>query len=164
MKTIIAFFVTFLFIAFSCSTSSNKESADLTLSNFDNTEAIAIDTVSENYLLLKQQCLICHGGAISHDKLIAPPMIAVKRRYKMQYDSKEAFVNGMVAWATNPTSEQALMRGAVKEFNLMPKPATSEKDLILIAKFIYENELEEPEWFGAHFKKMQEGGGKIKMH
>ena len=157
MKNTAALFLAFIFIAFSCSTST-KETADLSSVDFEKqveaTNTVAIDTVSENYLLLKQQCLICHGGASSHDKLIAPPMVAVKRRYKMQYASKEEFINGMVAWAANPTADKALMKGAVKEFNLMPKPVTPEKELKTIAKFIYENELEQPEWFAEHFQQM----------
>lgn len=125
------------------------------------TEIAAIDTISENYLLFKNQCLICHGGAPSHDELIAPPMAAVKWRYSKQYDNKADFVEGMVAWGLNPTAETALMRGAVKEFNVMPKPATKQGDLKTIAAFIYDNELEQPEWFEEHFNQMHgEGGGK----
>jgi len=87
-------------------------------------------------------------------------MAAIKWRYKKQYNNKADFVEGVVAWGLNPTEETALMKGAVKEFNIMPKPATKEADIKTIAAFMYDNELEQPEWFAEHFKKMHGEGGK----
>ena len=165
MKVLTLFFLVLAAVIFSCGSSSNENAesssmvADIEIAPV---EIAALDTVSENYMLLKNQCLICHGGAPSHDELIAPPMAAVKWRYSKQYYSKVDFVNGMVAWGLNPTAETALMRGAVEEFNLMPKPATKEEDLKTIAAFIYDNELEQPEWFEEHFNQMHGEGGKGK--
>ncbi|VAW27984.1 hypothetical protein MNBD_BACTEROID06-60 [hydrothermal vent metagenome] len=154
-------------VAFSCGTSTteNTEGLAMEVAATEETSAVAtataaIDTVSANYMLFKNQCLICHGGAPSHDKLIAPPMAAIKWRYSKQFKNKEDFVNGLVAWGLNPTEETALMKGAVKRFKVMPKPATSEDDLRIIAEFVYDNELQEPEWFAEHFKKMHGEGGK----
>ncbi len=162
MKVQTLFFLASATFFFSCGTSNNEntETSSMTVEDaaVTNVEIVALDTISENYLLFKGQCLICHGGAPSHDELIAPPMVAVQRRYKVQFDNKEDFVNGMVAWGLNPTPETALMRGAIKEFNVMPKPATKEEDLKTIAAFIYDNELEQPEWFDAHFKEMHPNG------
>ena len=161
MKLKSLFFLAFAGVVFSCGTSTNDntESAAMVAEDaIENVEIVALDTISGNYLLLKNQCLICHGGAPSHDELIAPPMVAVQRRYKVQFDNKEDFVNGMVAWGLSPTAETALMRGAVKEFNIMPKPATKEEDLKTIAAFIYDNELEQPAWFAEHFKEMHPNG------
>ena len=162
MKVQRLFFLAFVTFFFSCGTQSNDKTESSSMVVVEeaivNGEIVALDTVSENYMLFKNQCLICHGGAPTHDELIAPPMVAVQRRYKVQFDNKEDFVNGMVAWGLNPTTETALMRGAVKEFNIMPKPATKEEDLKIIAAFIYDNELEQPEWFGEHFKEMHPNG------
>ncbi len=147
-------------VIFSCesSTTENTEAAEEVIVV---AKAATIDTTSANYMLLKNQCLICHGGAPSHDELIAPPMAAIKWRYSKQFKNKEDFVNGLVAWGLNPTEETALMKGAVKRFKVMPKPATSEGDLRIIAEFVYDNELQEPEWFAEHFKQMHgEKGGK----
>jgi hypothetical protein len=161
MKTKLFFFLGASALFFSCG-SSNSENAETTetIEIAVVEEIAAIDTISDNYMLLKNQCLICHGGAPSHDELIAPPMAAIKWRYKKQYDNKADFVEGVVAWGLNPTEETALMKGAVKEFNIMPKPATKEADLEIIAAFIYDNELEQPAWFEAHFEKMHGKKGK----
>ncbi|MCF6360477.1 MAG: hypothetical protein L3J29_06910 [Cyclobacteriaceae bacterium] len=150
-------------VTFSCGTSTTENTEGETIAVETvavTTEVAAIDTVSANYMLLKNQCLICHGGAPSHDELIAPPMAAIKWRYSKQFDNKEDFVNGIVAWGVDPKEEEALMKGAVKRFKVMPKLATSEEDLRVIAEFVYDNELQEPEWFAEHFKKMHGEGGK----
>ncbi|MGB5323723.1 c-type cytochrome [Lutimonas sp.] len=115
---------------------------------------------SEAYQLLKNQCYACHSPiSSSHDVIIAPPMAAVKLRYSRSYTTKEEFVEAMVSWAMNPNKEKALMRGAVDRFQQMPKQAFVEEDLRKIAAYVYENELEEPEWFAAHEKEMHAKGG-----
>ena len=85
-------------------------------------------------------------------------MIAVKKRYSMQFDNKEDFVNAVVAYASDPKAENALMIGAVDKFKAMPKQAFSEDDLKKIATYIYENTIETPEWFEDHFQQNHKNG------
>lgn len=115
--------------------------------------------ITEGYTLLKNNCYACHSViSKSHDEIIAPPMVAVKRRYKMAYNSKEDFVKAMVSWAIDPKEEKALMRGAVSQFKVMPKQLFKKEDLTKIAEYIYDNEIEQPAWFGSHFKTMHPNG------
>lgn len=115
---------------------------------------------SEAYQLLKNQCYACHSPvSSSHDVIIAPPMAAVKLRYKRSFNTKDEFVDAMVSWAMDPDKEKALMRGAVDRFQQMPKQAFEEEELRKIASYIYDNDLEEPEWFAAHEKEMHSNGG-----
>jgi len=117
---------------------------------------------SEAYQLLKNQCYACHSPvSSSHDVIIAPPMAAVKLRYGRSYASKDEFVEALVSWAMNPDKDKALMRGAVDKFQLMPKQPFAESDMLKIASYIYDNELEEPEWFAAHEKEMHAKGGRM---
>ena len=119
-------------------------------STSENAEALA---------LLQQKCYACHSIVTkSHDDIIAPPMIAVKKRYSMEYDTKEDFVNAVVAYTLNPKEENALMYGAVNKFKVMPKQAFEEEDLRKIASYIYDNEIETPEWFEAHFQENHKNG------
>ena len=116
--------------------------------------------VSDGYELLKNKCYICHNPqAASHDALIAPPMLAVKNRYKMSYKTRQEFVDAVTAWAMDPKKENALMRGAVNQFNVMPKQVFNEEEVRKIAAYMYENELERPAWFEEHFEQMH-GKGK----
>jgi mono/diheme cytochrome c family protein len=114
---------------------------------------------SEGLKLFKQNCYACHSVITkSHDEIIAPPMIAVKRRYMMQYSTKDAFVKAVVAYATDPKAENALMIAAVKKFKAMPKQPFKKEDLRKIATYIYENKIESPVWFEDHFQQNHKNG------
>jgi len=115
---------------------------------------------SEAYTLLKTQCYICHSiTSKSHEEIIAPPMAAIKMRYSRTYRTKESFVEAISDWALDPKAENAMMRGAVIQFNVMPKQIFKKEDLEEIALYIYENELEVPEWFAEHEKEMHGNRG-----
>lgn len=126
--------------------------------------SLDLEKIDEGKRLLAQHCYSCHSPhSSSHDEIIAPPMAAVKMRYGMQFDTKEEFVNAIVAWSLDPHKDNALMRGAIERFNAMPKQAFNEEDLKKIASYIFDNDLEEPAWFAAHQKEMHgEKGGKGK--
>ena len=139
---------------FSC----NEKKKDLT--RIDSTKPVnQSNKESEGYELMKTQCYICHSvTSESHDQIIAPPMAAVKMRYSRSYITKESFVEAVSTWAIDPKLENALMRGAVKEFNVMPKQIFKKEELEKIASYMYENELEAPEWFAEHEKEMHGQG------
>jgi hypothetical protein len=141
--------------------SCNEDKKNLTQVN-KNVPDIQYNTESEAYQLLSTQCYICHSIiSTSHDALIAPPMVAVKKRYSRLYKSKDEFVNAFTKWALNPNKEDAIMFGAVTQFNVMPKQNFKEEDIKKIATYIFENELEQPVWFNAHQKEMQGANRKV---
>lgn len=110
---------------------------------------------NEAYELLKIRCYVCHQiNSKSHDELVAPPMVAVKKRYLMAYSDKVEFIESIVKWTENPNQEKALMRGAVGRFKVMPYQEFDETEIRKIAEYIYENELEKPQWFDEHEKEM----------
>jgi len=117
-------------------------------------EATISKETTEDYMLFKNNCYACHSvTAKSHDDIIAPPMVAVKRRYMVSYKTKEEFVDAMINWVIDPKEENALMRGAVKQFKVMPKQPFDKDVIAKIAKYIFENEIEKPEWFESHFEE-----------
>ncbi|MCK5400925.1 MAG: c-type cytochrome [Flavobacteriaceae bacterium] len=127
-------------------------------------KVVLTDTHNEGYTLMKNNCYVCHNpNAKSHDSIIAPPFAAVKRRYSMQYNNKEEFVDAVIDWALNPNEDKALMRGAVREFKVMPKLFLEKNELEKIATYLYENEVEQPEWFAAHFNEMHGQGQGMRM-
>lgn len=63
----------------------------------------------------------------------------------------------MLSFILNPKEETAVMKGPIKRFGLMPKPAVSEEDLKKIIAYIYDNELENPAW---HIEKDNQEKGK----
>lgn len=106
-------------------------------------------------ILMKKHCYVCHSVlSNSHDEIIAPPMAAVKWRYSMRYSSKEDFVSAMVQWSMDPDLKKSIMPGAVDKFKVMPKQPFDSIEIVRIVNYIYDNELEEPEWFKDHQKEM----------
>ena len=111
--------------------------------------------------LLETQCYICHSPVLKHDDRVAPPMIAIKKHYINDDVSKEEFIKSMQNWIKNPTKENAKMFGAVRRFGLMPKQAYPEETIKQIADYLYDNEIEKPEWFDEHHNK-EKGKGRGK--
>ena len=142
-----------LMVLTSCN--QQKASDDFNINIADNIKSD--DT--EALRLFQQKCYACHSVTTkSHDEIIAPPMAAVKRRYSKEYDTKEDFVKAIVAYTRDPKAENALMIGAVNKFKAMPKQAFEEADLKKIAAYIYDNEIETPEWFEGHFQENHKNG------
>lgn len=130
----------------------------------ENQSAASSEAVSEGLTLVKNNCYACHNpNTKSHDDIIAPPLIAVKKRYSMAYPSLDEFVSEMTNWIINPTKEMALMRGAVDNFNVMPDLAISKEDAEKMANYIYNNDVETPDWFAQH-EREEHGGDGLKGH
>jgi hypothetical protein len=107
----------------------------------------------EGLVLLKKHCYACHNpNTASHDEIIAPPFEGIKSHYFKVYPEKNQFTDAMVSFIQNPQVEKALMKGPVKRFGLMPKPAVSEEDLQKIIVYIQDNKLETPVWWTDHTK------------
>lgn len=111
--------------------------------------------------LMESRCYVCHSPTGSHEDRIAPPMIAIKKHYISEGTTKEAFIASMQNWIKNPTEENAKMRGAVRRFGVMPKQYFSEKNIQEISDYLFDNDIEEPEWFQEHFNE-ERGKGRGK--
>ena len=101
--------------------------------------------------LFKIYCNACHGTEVSDpNSRLAPPAFMVKQHYTNRFDDKEAFIDRVATWIVQPSADKALMPGAIRRFNLMPPLALPEKDRKAIAKYFYDNEFAEPDWFKDH--------------
>ena len=54
------------------------------------------------------------------------------------------------------------MPGAIKKFGLMPYQFYPENTIRQIADYMFDNEVEKPEWFEAHYNKMHGDGPRTK--
>lgn len=134
-----------------CSNNKNNK-------NLVKTVAIQSST-SEGYKLLQQHCYACHSiNSKSHNDIIAPPMVAIKKRYKMSYASEKEFVAAFTNWTLNPTDDNALMFGAIQNFNVMPKMPFKKEEMVKIATYVFNNELEKPDWFQNHYNEEYSNG------
>jgi len=138
---------------------SCQKKAELIEISKDFTQAEA----AEAQQLMATHCYICHSPTASETEgRIAPPMVALKARYLMVYPTKEDFVLHLTQFVENPTSENAIMYGAVDRFNIMPKQVFPEGVVKKIANFMYEYQIEEPVWFKEHWESSGNGQGRRK--
>ena len=145
MKKIIII-ATLSLIAFSC-----KEKNE----NYQKIETIAMVAVSPEIAkgLMEKQCYVCHSpNASEKEGRVAPPLVAVKSRYLMDYDTKEDFVKAITAFVENPSENKAKMHGAVKKFGVMPKQVFPENTVAQIADFMFDYQIAEPAWFKEHWQ------------
>lgn len=124
-----------------------KESATDKTASISNSEMLA-----QGFNLLESNCFSCHSPDASIDNRIAPPMYAVKRHYVDENTTKEAFTADLINFMLDPSAEKSKMPGALERFGLMPKMIFSKDQLTSIAHYIYETELEKPDWFEAHYQ------------
>lgn len=103
--------------------------------------------------LMENNCYVCHNPTTSEADRISPPMIAIKKHYISENTTKEEFVAELLDWVKQPTEEKSKMPGAIRRFNLMPYQDFPEESIRQIADYIYDYEIEQPEWFEDHFQK-----------
>ncbi|MFD0990919.1 hypothetical protein ACFQ1R_12490 [Mariniflexile jejuense] len=111
------------------------------------------DTTHPGKKLMETYCYACHDATTSEENRLAPPMIAIKRRYIFKETTKDEFITNMLNWIKNPNENDAKMFGAVKRFGVMQKLPYPEDVIYKIADYIYDNEIEQPEWFEVHFNQ-----------
>lgn len=108
--------------------------------------------------LLEANCYVCHSPSASEEDRIAPPMIAIKKHYLTEGVTKKEFIKSIQDFMKNPNVEDAKMYGAVKRFGVMPKANYPEATITQIADYIYDNEIEQPDWFEDHYNQNRGNG------
>lgn len=110
--------------------------------------------------LMETYCYVCHSPTASHENRLAPPMIAIKKHYINDDTTKDEFVSSIQTWIKNPNEDDAKMFGAVRRFGVMIKQSFAEDDIKLIADYMFDNDIDQPEWFEDHEKGSKMGKGK----
>ena len=105
--------------------------------------------------LMETHCYLCHDATKTEEERLAPPMIAIKKRYIFKDTSKEEFINDMQRWIKDPNEKDAKMFGAVRRFGAMQKLPYAEDVIEQIADYMFDNDIEQPEWFDAHYNQMR---------
>ena len=137
-----------ILVVSSCNNSNRLSEEKLEVS-----ESLIVDS-HPGKTLMETNCYICHNPTLPEDNgSIGPPMIAIKARYLMDEPSKEEFITGLWSFLDKPDMKKAKMKGAIEKFGLMPYQPYKKEDIEMIGEYLYEFEIEEPEWFQAHWRQ-----------
>ncbi|MBK7788208.1 MAG: DUF3365 domain-containing protein [Saprospiraceae bacterium] len=118
---------------------------------------LPIDSVDagKTMTLIQTHCYTCHSPSAPEKKdRIAPPLVAVKAHYLQLDTSRDAFITSISSFLQHPSTEKAVMKGAITRFGLMPAQQYPPQSIALMAAFMYDYQIEEPTWFAAHWKDM----------
>ncbi|ERM83328.1 hypothetical protein P872_15915 [Rhodonellum psychrophilum GCM71 = DSM 17998] len=98
--------------------------------------------------LLDQNCLSCHNPDMTggHASRLAPPIFKVREHYYREDITKEEFTASILNFVKNPSEDKTKMRGAIRNFGLMPSLVIPQEDLELIVNYIYDNDLSSEAW------------------
>lgn len=152
MKNILGLLVFVLFLV-SCNSSTKNDPYSKA------SKEVAASKEHPGKKLMATNCNICHSPTATEQNRIGPPMIAIKRHYIDSGTTKEEFIAAMQTWIKNPNAKDAKMFGAVKRFGVMPKQAFPEETIEQISEYMYDFEIEQPDWFEAHYNE-ERGNGK----
>ena len=160
MKTNLIIFILSIFLITSCNQTKKGEYAA--------TNEATITSNNQEHpgkKLMETNCYVCHSPTATMEDRIGPPMIAIKKHYISDNITKEEFIADIQKWILNPNEADAKMVGAVKKFGVMPKTPYPEETINQIADYMFNNDIEQPEWFEDHFNEergMGKGKGKGK--
>ncbi len=107
--------------------------------------------------IMETECYTCHNPKAPEGSMIAPPMIAIKKHYIGKETSKEQFTQDLIKWINDPEAETK-MPGAQRKFGKMPYMPFPDEAIAQIAEYLYDHEIEKPEWFDSHFKSEHRNG------
>jgi hypothetical protein len=127
------------FLIISCESESSIVETDLNNGN----ERLAI--YSEGKRLMENKCYVCHNPNVKEAHLIAPALVDIKALYYM--DKEEDFITSFISFIDNPDKTKAKLPEAVEKYGLMPYQRYDKESLRKIALYIYNNQIQEPEWW-----------------
>lgn len=135
-----------LLILFNCKQKDNT---------VDNGLLVETNTVNDHpgKKLMEINCYACHNPTNGQEERIAPPMIAIKEHYISNNTTKEQFITDVQDWIEKPSEARSKMPGAIRNFGLMPYAPFPEETVFQIADYLYDNDIEQPEWFEDHVKQ-----------
>ncbi len=107
---------------------------------------------------MASNCYTCHHPTAPEDNRIAPPMIAIKRHYLDYGMNRDEFIATLVDFVRNPSATTARMPGAVQKFGLMPRFSYPEEQVQNLAAYIFDHDIEQPDWFATHYNSRTTGG------
>lgn len=140
-----------LLLISSCQPSKKEKDEDL--KSIDKSQTLSSAEVKQARSLMENKCYLCHDPESSMDARVGPPMIAIKKHYARDAQNRNEFIESMWAFVQQPKKEKVKLKGAYEKFGLMPYQPYKEKDIKLIAAYMYDYQIEVPDWFEEHWKK-----------
>lgn len=109
------------------------------------------DMSEKGYKLVKLQCYTCHSPNVSENRSLAPPFAAIKKYYIKDNTTLEQFTEELTSFVQMPKDENVKIPGAQARYGKMARIMLGDEDLAAIAYYLYNNEIEKPDWYGEEY-------------
>jgi hypothetical protein len=153
-RTLFYSFFIFVIILLGCNSEPANKNEKVSEEDVSFIENLTLLNKEKGLASLKTNCYSCHNPqSTSHDDMLAPPLAGIKFKYQNHYPERSEFIVKMSNFIHSPTSNNAVMRGPVRHFGLMPKVPLELEEIRQVVAYIYDNEMETPEWFSDHFEE-----------
>lgn len=150
-KILISFLaiITMLFATIACDDSNANDKAELSKKD-KNRKALRI---------ISTTCFTCHSPEreIDHKARTGPPIYKIRPHYIREGITREEFVAEISDFLKEPTEEKAKLKGAIRNFGLMPRMPLPEDDIRMIAEYLYDNDFTAEQWGKAGKMAMSTG-------
>jgi mono/diheme cytochrome c family protein len=148
-KVVLGSFILFALASFLLSCNSYDEYTEDLGQDDEVEEEIARE--HNGFQLLETSCFSCHNPDATATSTAAPSMAAVKQNYLMEYQSQQAFVNGMIDFVSDPNVENAIMTDAVTTYGVMPNMGFTKSQIESVANYLFETPIEQEDWFAKSY-------------
>lgn len=130
--------IVILFSVVACDNSDAKDNDDVTKKD-ENRKALRI---------ISTTCFTCHSPEreMDHKGRTGPPIFKIRQHYMRDGITKEEFVAEISSFLKEPTEAKAKMKGAIRNFGLMPRMPLPDDDIQIIAEYIFENDMTAEQW------------------
>ena len=112
---------------------------------------------------METNCYLCHSATAGENDRIGPPMIAIKKHYINSKTTKAEFTTAMQEWIKNPNETDSKMPGSIKKYGVMPKQYFPEETIAKISEYMFDFEIDQPDWFENHFNEERGKGQGMKQ-
>ena len=139
MKSFFSILLISIMVSISCSEHYRSKNSSQRLQNNE-------VQASEAKEILTTVCQSCHHPSAAPNDRFAPPLQVAKLNYLALSNDKAEFVELWSDFILAPSPEKAKLHSDVDEFGMMDPLGYSEDQIRSIAIFVYDNELERPDW------------------
>lgn len=109
--------------------------------------------------IISTACFTCHSPEreMDHKGRTGPPIFKIRQHYIRDGITRDEYVAEVSSFLKEPTEAKAKMKGAIRNFGLMPRMPLPDEDIRMIAEYMYDNDLTAEQWGKAGKMAMSTG-------
>ncbi|MER3328772.1 MAG: DUF3365 domain-containing protein [Candidatus Kapaibacterium sp.] len=125
----------------------------------EDTKASKKDENRKALRIISTTCFTCHSPEreMDHKGRTGPPIFKIRQHYMRDGITRDEFVAEVSSFLKEPTEAKAKMKGAIRNFGLMPRMPLPDEDIRMIAEYMYDNDMTAEQWGKAGKMAMSTG-------